>query len=97
MQEGRSLLHNLLQIGHATADDVQTGQRTEHKQSILTMEFKQFLHAFLLVPCQLIRGGHRLLYRLLSWNPCTARLLRSVEVFHKLQLTQPADALIVRL
>jgi hypothetical protein len=61
--------------------------RPEHQRSILTMEFKQFLHAFLLVPCQLIRGGHRLLYRLLSWNRWTAVLLRSVEVFHKLRLT----------
>jgi hypothetical protein len=51
------------------------------------MEFKKFLHAFVLVPAQLIRGGRRLLYRLLSWNPWTGVLLRSAEVFRKLQPT----------
>ncbi len=61
--------------------------RTAHKQSILAMEFKKFLHAFVLVPAQLIRGGRRLVYRLLSWNPWTAVLLRSVEVFRQLQPT----------
>ena len=61
--------------------------RREHKRSILAMEFKKFLRSFLLVPCQVIRGGHRLVYRLLSWNPWTAVLLRSVEVFRKLKLT----------
>src|SRR5262249_7838907 len=40
--------------------------RAEQPRSILTMAFKQFLHAFLLVPCQLIRGGRRWVYRLLS-------------------------------
>ena len=61
--------------------------RQEHKKTILAMEFKKFLHAFMLVPCQLIRGGRRLVYRLLSWNPWTRVLLRSVEAFRKLQPT----------
>ena len=43
-------------------------QRTE-KQAVLTMEFKTFVNAFLRLPCQIIRTGRRLLYRLLSWNP----------------------------
>jgi hypothetical protein len=51
------------------------------------MEFKKFLRSFLLVPCQLIRSGRRLLFRLLSWNPHVPLLLRSVERFRKLKLT----------
>jgi hypothetical protein len=61
--------------------------RREHKRDILAMEFKKFVRSFLLVPCQVIRGGRRLVYRLLSWNPWTGVLLRSVEVFRKLALT----------
>jgi hypothetical protein len=33
------------------------------------MEFKRLVHAFIRVPCQLVRTGRRLVYRLLSWNP----------------------------
>ena len=39
------------------------------KQTILAMEFKTFVNAFLRVPCQIIRTSRRLVYRLLSWNP----------------------------
>jgi DDE family transposase len=39
------------------------------KRMVLTMEFKTFVNAFLRLPCQIIRTGRRLLYRLLSWNP----------------------------
>jgi hypothetical protein len=38
------------------------------KRSILTMEFKTFVNAFLRLPCQIIRTGRKLVYRLLSWN-----------------------------
>jgi len=33
------------------------------------MEFRTFLNAFVLLPCQIVRTGRRLVYRLLSWNP----------------------------
>ena len=62
-------------------------RRTEHKESIVRMEFKKFLRSFLLVPCQVIRTGRRLVFRLLSWNPWVPVLLRSVEGFRKLKLT----------
>jgi DDE family transposase len=61
--------------------------RREHKVLVLTMEFKKFLRAFMLIPCQLVRGGRRLVYRLLSWNPCVPILLRSVEALRHLRLT----------
>ena len=40
----------------------------EEKQTVLGMEFKTFAAAFLRMPCQIVRAGHRLIYRLLSWN-----------------------------
>jgi hypothetical protein len=38
------------------------------KQTVLGMEFKAFANAFLRMPCQIVRTGRRLVYRLLSWN-----------------------------
>ena len=61
--------------------------RAESKSAIVTMEFKKFLHAFLLVPCQLLRSGRQLVFRLLSWNPWTPVLLRGVEHLRRLRFT----------
>ena len=32
------------------------------------MEFKKFINELIRVPCQIVRGGRRLVYRLLAWN-----------------------------
>jgi hypothetical protein len=39
------------------------------KQWVLKIEFKTFVNAFVRIPCQLVRTGRKLLYRLLAWNP----------------------------
>ncbi len=39
------------------------------KQWVLRLEFKTFVNAFVRLPCQLVRTGRRLVYRLLAWNP----------------------------
>jgi Transposase DDE domain group 1 len=39
------------------------------KQWVLKIEFKTFVNAFVRLPCQLVRTGRRLVYRLLAWNP----------------------------
>jgi len=39
------------------------------KRWVLRLEFKAFANAFVRLPCQLVRAGRRLVYRLLSWNP----------------------------
>jgi hypothetical protein len=49
------------------------------KQSVLKMEFKTFLNALMRLPCQIVRGGRKIVYRLLSWNPWQEVLLRAVE------------------
>jgi hypothetical protein len=41
----------------------------EQKLWVLKIEFKTFLNAFIKLPCQIVRGARRLVYRLLSWNP----------------------------
>ena len=44
-------------------------QHRQEKQLVLRMEFKRFANSFMMIPCQIIRSGRTLLYRLLSWNP----------------------------
>jgi hypothetical protein len=51
----------------------------EQKRSVLKMEFKGFLNAFLRLPCQIVRTGRRIVYRLLSWNPWLEVFLRGVD------------------
>jgi len=55
------------------------------KESLLRMEFKKFLNHLLLVPCQIVKTGRRIVYRLLSWNPWLEVLLRGVDVLHGLR------------
>jgi hypothetical protein len=38
------------------------------KQTVLKMEFKKFRNAFIQLPCQIIKAGRRIVYRLLCWN-----------------------------
>jgi len=50
------------------------------KQTVLTMEFKTFVNAFLRLPCQIIRTSRKLVYRLLSWNPWQPAFFRMLDV-----------------
>jgi hypothetical protein len=54
------------------------GHRAE-RRSWLRMEFATFREAVVAMPCQVVRGGGRLIYRLLSWNPWQGVLLRLAE------------------
>jgi hypothetical protein len=52
---------------------------TAEKAAVLRMEFKAFLHAFMLVPVQVVRTSRRIVFRLLAWNPWQAVFLRGVD------------------
>ena len=54
------------------------------KTAVLRMEFKAFLHAFMLIPVQVVRTSRRLVFRLLAWNPWQAVFLRGFD-----QLREP--------
>jgi hypothetical protein len=47
---------------------------------VLRLEFKTFVDAFVRLPCQIVRTGRRLVYRLLSWNPYQPIFFRLVRV-----------------
>jgi hypothetical protein len=59
-------------------------ERRKEKQTLLRMEFATYRQAMINIPAQIVRGGRRLIYRLLSWN-------RWQEVFFRLwsQLQKP--------
>jgi len=48
------------------------------KQAVLTMDFSTFRNVFVQMPCQIVKTGRRLIYRLLSWNPWQHVFLRLV-------------------
>ena len=52
------------------------------KRTLLRMEFTTFRAAIIEMPCQIVRSGRRLIYRLLSWNPWQGMFLRLVERLH---------------
>jgi len=52
----------------------------DQKRRLLRMEFKRFINTIIQMPCQIVRGGHRLVYRLLSWNEWQGVFLRVVAV-----------------
>ena len=54
-------------------------QYQAEKQTVLRMEFRAFQRAFIAMPCQIVRAGRRIVYRLLAWNPWQRVFLRGVE------------------
>jgi len=52
----------------------------QEKRWVLGLEFKAFANAFVRLPCQIVRTGRRLVYRLLAWNPYQRIFFRLVSV-----------------
>ena len=50
-------------------------KRQEQSRQIVRMEFKSFVAHLIRLPCQIVRSGRRLVYRLLSYNPWQEPLL----------------------
>jgi hypothetical protein len=54
-------------------------KRRAEKEWVLGLEFKTFVNAFVHLPCQVLRSGRKLVYRLLGWNPNLGIFFRLVE------------------
>ena len=52
-------------------------RHAKEKDEVLRMEFRTFLNLFMLVPCQIVKTGRRIVYRLLSWNRWQRVFLRA--------------------
>lgn len=55
------------------------------KLAVLRMEYKSFLNAFIRIPCELIKSGRRLVFRLTSWNRWQQVFLRGVDAVSQIQ------------
>ena len=55
------------------------------RRDILRMEFKRFLINFIQIPCQIVRTGRRLLYRVLSYNRHLAAFLATFDSIKRLR------------
>ncbi|MCP4566541.1 MAG: hypothetical protein GY841_03040, partial [FCB group bacterium] len=58
-------------------------KRRREKNKVLRMEFKTFRNYFIMTPCQIVKTGRKLLYRLLGWNKYLDILLRAVDIFNR--------------
>ena len=58
-------------------------QYAADKRTVLTMEFRTFQQAFIAMPCQILRAGRKIVYRLLAWNPWQRVFLRGVEALRR--------------
>lgn len=61
--------------------------RAEDRADIVGMEFKRFVHAVTLVPCQVLKKARRLVLRVLSYTSRVRLLFRSLEATRRLGFT----------
>jgi hypothetical protein len=61
--------------------------KAEHRQTLLTMEFKQFLQVWLTLPCQILNRGRAFVFRLVSYNDWVPVLLATVDLLRDWCLT----------
>ena len=56
-------------------------------RQILKMEFRRFLQTLILIPCQIIRTGRKIIYRLLGYNDWLKDFFATWERIRRLQFT----------
>jgi hypothetical protein len=56
-------------------------EHKRQKRKVLRMEFKKFRNFFIMLPCQIVKTGRKLMYRLLGWNEYLGVFFRAVEAF----------------
>jgi len=58
----------------------------ERREELLRMEFRRFLHAIVEIPCQIVRTGRRIVYRILGYNEWTRTFLGTFDRIRGLAL-----------
>jgi hypothetical protein len=61
--------------------------RRTDRDDIVGMEFKRFVHAVMLVPCQVLKKARRLVLRVLAYTSRVRLLFRSMEATARLRFT----------
>lgn len=54
-------------------------------QTIVRMEFKRFLHSFILIPCQILKTGRRLVFRVLTYTKHLRTFFETFEVLKRVR------------
>lgn len=62
--------------------------RREGGLELVRMEFRRFLHAMVLIPCQVVRTGRRIIYRVLSYNSWLKDFFATWERLQRLVLVE---------
>jgi hypothetical protein len=62
--------------------------KRERGLEIVKMEFRRFLNAIILIPCQIVRGARRVIYRVLGYNSWLADFFETWERLQKLMLVE---------
>ena len=60
---------------------------TTLRYQILRMEFKRFIHTFILIPCLIVKTGRQIVYRLSGYNAQLNDFLKTFEHLRVLRLT----------
>ena len=61
-------------------------RRSESREQLLRMEFRQFLQVIVRQPAQIVRAGRRIVFRVLTYNRWTRTLLRTFSTIRQLRL-----------
>lgn len=66
----------------AAGDNAAQRRQPSARHRLLRMEFRTFVNAMIRIPCQIVRTGRRLVYRLLNGNEWQSVFWRVVEELH---------------
>jgi len=61
-------------------------RRREHRDQLLGMEFRRFLHGLIRIPVQIISAGRRIVYRILGYNQWVCTFMEAFDRVRRLQL-----------
>ncbi len=51
----------------------------DQRRRLLTMEFRTFRHAFIAIPCQIVKGARTIRWRIQAWNPWLGAFFRLLD------------------
>ena len=60
--------------------------RRDRREELLRMEFRQVLNVWVRIPCQIVRTGRRIVYRILSYNDWISTFLQTFDKIRELKL-----------
>ena len=61
-------------------------RKREHRDQLLSMEFRRFLNALIKIPVQIITAGRRIVWRILGYNQWVRTFMQTFDTVRRLQL-----------